>query len=617
AFADHGVCEGHTIEEGLEEARHTLGDLASVGIDLDFVTRQLVDEGIQKFIDPFDQLMKILADRREKVLAEAGAQQPTAWSTAKTDVAALLGSLRSKRFSRRLAARDPHLWTAEPAVADSIRNRLGWLDGVDSFAQKLGEISQFAAEVKAGGCSHAVLAGMGGSSLCPEVCRQTFGRQPGWPELTVLDSTDAAAVRGAWKTLDPSGALFIIASKSGTTTESACFYKYLYEQVRRRMGADEAGRRFVAITDPGSPLAAEAEERDFLRAFLNPADIGGRYSALSYFGLVPMALMGLDISRMMESARRMALSCGPEVPLENNPAVILGAFLAVHRNRGRDKVTLVLSPSIGSLGIWIEQLLAESTGKHGTGLVPIDGESIGKPEAYAGDRIFIGISVKEDDSRNLARRLRDLERAGHPVVRIELSDPYALGGEFLRWEIATATAGSIMGVNPFDEPNVGESKHNTRMLLEEWKRNGSFEDQGPVLVEDGISLYADRLAPWYPRQEFASTQQFLEAFLQSAKAPDYLAWLAYFAPLARRDKKLQKIRAAARDRMRIATTIGYGPRYLHSTGQLHKGGPGNGVFVILTAESKRDLPIPGEDFGFATLLQAQALGDYRALNSKG
>jgi len=615
AFADHGVCERPTIEEGVDQAQQALAALQQVGVDLDFATRQLVDEGIQKFIDPFDKLLAVLAEKRVQFLAERTGTQKISPATSGAEVSATLGSLTGKQFVRRLSARDPYLWAADPSRAASIGNRLGWLDCAEQFGKQTDAIKGFAVQVKDSGIQHVVLAGMGGSSLCPEVCQSTFGPQPGWPVLTVLDNTDPAALRRVKLRAELERALFLIASKSGTTTETESFYRFFYEQMKKSAGADRAAAHFVAITDPGTPLTVEAAQKGFLRTFENPADIGGRYSALSYFGLVPMALIGIDIEKILDSARRMALRCGPGVPADSNPAVILGASLAVNRHQGRDKVTLVLSESVRSLGSWIEQLLAESTGKCATGLIPIDAEDPGPPEAYGRDRLFVHVFLASDNTKKAGTRLAALEAAGHPVISIEMKDRHDLGGEFLRWELATAVAGAIMGVNPFDEPNVSESKNNTRALLAEWTRNG-FLDEGDPLFEGGdLRIFADQsVVP--DAAGYGSMEALLAAFLGSARAADYLAFLAYFAPTPARDKKLASMRAMLRNRLRLPVTTGYGPRYLHSTGQLHKGGPDSGLFVMLTAGAGRDLPIPGEKHGFAVLQRAQALGDYRALAGK-
>ncbi len=616
AFAEHGVCEAYTVEQGVEEARRVFADLEAAGVDLRFVTRQLVEEGVRKFIEPFDLLMKILAEKRAQALAARSSLQTVSPGTAKSAWASMCASLNAKQFARRLGARDPLLWTSDPALAPAIRNRLGWMDCVERFSAEKGEIEDFAARVRAAGFARVVLLGMGGSSLCPEVCAQTFGPQPGWPELIVLDNTDPAAVRRVKGSIADAAAFFIVASKSGTTTETVSFYRYFERLLGRALGPGQAAARFAAITDAGTPLAEEAVRKGFLRVFENPADIGGRYSALSYFGLVPMALAGIDIGRILQSARAMASSCGPEVPVDANPALSLGAFLALNARQGRDKITLSFSRSLRSLGAWVEQLLAESTGKHGAGLIPIDGEDAGKPDSYGRDRVFVHVGLPDDDAPGAARRLTALEKAGFPVVRIEIPDRYALGGEFLRWELATAAAAAVLGVNAFDEPNVAESKQNTRKLLAEFLERGSMDEGTALMRAEGMAVYCDDPERCFPQGRGNTVAEMLESFLASTREPDYIVLLPYLAATPSRTRKLQAIRMKLRERFRLPTVLGYGPRYLHSTGQLHKGGPPIGAFVMLTADHARDLPIPGEKYGFGTLQRAQALGDFRALSDR-
>lgn len=617
AFAEHGVCEAHTVEQGVEEARRVFADLEAAGVDLRFVTRQLVEEGVRKFIEPFDLMMKTLAEKRAQALASRSPLQTMSAGASKAAWTSLCASLNAKQFARRLGARDALLWTSDPALAPGIRNRLGWMDCVERFSAKKGEIEDFAAGVRTAGFAHVVLLGMGGSSLCPEVCAQTFGKQPGWPELIVLDNTDPAAVRRVAASIDPAAALFIVASKSGTTTETVSFYRYFERLLGKALGPAAAAGRFVAITDAGTPLAEEAARRGFLRVFENPADIGGRYSALSYFGLVPMALAGIDIGRILQSARSMAWSCGTEVPVDANPGLSLGAFLALNARQGRDKVTLSFSRSLRSLGAWVEQLLAESTGKQGTGLIPIDGEDIGRPDSYGRDRVFVHARMRDDDVPRAARRIEALAKAGFPVVRIEIPDRYALGGEFLRWELATAAAAALLGVNAFDEPNVAESKGNTRRLLDEFFERGSLDEGEAFLRAEGMAVYCDDPERCFARGRGNTAAELLASFLASTREPDYIALLPYLAATPARTRKLQAIRMKLRERFRLPTVLGYGPRYLHSTGQLHKGGPPVGAFVILTADHGRDLPIPGEKYGFGVLQRAQALGDFRALSDRG
>jgi hypothetical protein len=414
--------------------------------------------------------------------------------------------------------------------------------------------------------------------------------------------------------LDLAKTLFMVASKSGTTTETDSFYRYFHERLTQH-GVPQVGEHFVAITDPGTPLAEEARRQGFRYCFENPADFGGRYSALSYFGLVPMALLGIDVATLLDRAYHMALSSGRFIPTEANTGAGLGMLLGMAARQGRDKVTFVLSESVSTFGYWAEQLLAESTGKQGRGLVPVEGEPLGAPEVYGQDRVFVSIRTADQPGPDTETKLAALEAAGHPVVRIVMHDVLDLGAEFLRWELATAVAGAVLNLNPFDEPNVAESKQNTSDLLHEWQQRGTFSETPPLLAASGITVYCEPGQPWLPTGQ-QSLDTFLRAFVDLAAAPDYLALLSYFRRTEARHQALQHLRLVLRNRRQVATTLGYGPRYLHSTGQLHKGGPNTGVFILCTADAAADLPIPGQPYGFATLQRAQALGDFRSLNAK-
>jgi glucose-6-phosphate isomerase len=459
---------------------------------------------------------------------------------------------------------------------------------------------------------HVMLCGMGGSSLCPEVFRQTFGQQEGYPKLLVLDSTDPDAFCDIADQIDITKCLFIISSKSGTTTEPLVFYKYWYDQVGKRK--ENPGECFVAITDPGTLMEQMATEDKFRRIFLNPADIGGRYSALSYFGMVPAALMGLDVKKLLDRAERIVHKCASVVPAADNPGARLGAIMGECAKAGRDKLTIVANPKISSLGLWIEQLLAESTGKEGKGIIPVAGEALGSPSVYGEDRLFVSISVGKLDSETEVK-LKALEAAGHPVVYRTLTDLYDLGEEFFLWEIATAFAGWRLGINPFDQPNVQESKDATKELLEKFAAEGKLNEQ-PVLVTDGtLTVHADeKTVAVLPS---SSVLDALRGHLARAGAGDYIALLDYIEETPENESIIQQMRTHLRDATRCATTTGYGPRFLHSTGQLHKGGPATGVFIQVTAPDRTDLPIPNQPYTFSILKQAQALGDFRSLSSRG
>jgi glucose-6-phosphate isomerase len=524
-----------------------------------------------------------------------------------------LRSLEEQEFTRRLWAKDATLWKSGAEEQRAIKNRLGWLTVAESMREHCDRLHAFAAEVKEAGLQRTVLLGMGGSSLAPEVFQRTFGPAPRHPDLAVLDTTDPAAILALERRLDIARTLFIVSSKSGTTAETMALYRYFFEKVRAVKGP-RAGENFVAITDRDTPLERLAGEAGFRRCFLNPADIGGRYSALSYFGLVPAAILGVDVHRLLDGAEALMQACASCIPPQDNPGVWLGAILGELAKAGRDKVTLVPSPAVAAFGAWAEQLLAESTGKEGSGLVPIDGEPLGEPAVYGDDRLFVHLRL-EEQADGLDSKLRALEAAGYPVIRLRLTNTYDLGQEFFRWEIATATASAILGINPFDEPNVRESKENTDRVLKQQAQT----QPAPLVQEDGLALYCDDETATALRQAAGDgpLAAYLAAHLRRARPGDYLALMAYLPPWPEHDEALQAIRLRLRDALRLATTLGYGPRFLHSTGQLHKGGPGKGVFIQLTVDDPEELPIPGEAYGFSTLKQAQAQGDLISLQSKG
>jgi len=522
-------------------------------------------------------------------------------------VDAALRTLEGCGFVERLWAGDAGLWSASPEGQALVKNRLGWLTAPGFMRAKLGEVTEFVDEVRCSGYTHVVLLGMGGASLAAEVFARTFGHRQGFPDLLVLDSTDPAAVKQVLERISIPRTLFVVASKSGITLEPLAFYRFFRARVEQAV--PKAGSQFIAITDPGTPLEQLAKAEHFRRVFLNPPTIGGRYSAISYFGCVPAALIGVDLNRVLEATEAMVSRCGAGVPARENPGVILGAALGALAKAGRDKVTLVLSPGVRAFGGWVEQLLAESTGKNGRGLVPVDGEPLGAPAVYGTDRCFVVVALEGDTQ--LDGRLAELRAASHPVFRIALTDAFDLGAEFFRWEVATAAAGALLEVNPFDEPHVQEAKDNTAKLLEAYRSGGEPSD-GPAACEaEGVSLFTD------PGIQPASVADGLAAHLARARPGDYLALLAYLPPGDDVSARLQALRTLLRDRLKIATTVGYGPRYLHSTGQLHKGGPDTGLFIQITWEDPEDLAVPGEPYSFAVLKRAQALGDLRALRDRG
>jgi transaldolase/glucose-6-phosphate isomerase len=610
AFARNGKLANDTILQGVDGAYKVLNDLKLLGIDIDLVTTQLTNDGVQKFIEPFDKLMKKLAQERLKFIEDKVGTQKFFYGKSESSVKAAITSLNDKQFTRRLFAKDSYLWKDDPKISAAIKNRLGWL-GVEDFMNRIDEINDFVKNVRADKYSYAVLLGMGGSSLCPEVALQTFGVKKGFLKLLVLDNTSPEAVKNVESQIDLSKTLFIVASKSGSTIESNSFYKYFYNLFEENK-IQNPGKHFIAITDSKTSLEQEAKNKNFRHIFTNPEDYGGRYSALSFFGLVPMALLGISVKEILASAYRMKLSSGPFIPSELNPAVSLGVFLGINQKAGRDKATFVLSSSIKSFGLWVEQLIAESTGKEGKGILPVEGEKLGSPNDYSNDRLFVYMFIKKENDNAVEKKLAALEKAGFPVVRIMLPDVYSLGGEFLRWEIATAASCAVVGVNPFDEPNVSESKKNSNDLLAEWKQNGKFAETAPLVKTDSISIFADQSLNLAGR----NVKDVLNKFLKLIAPSNYISFLAYFLQTPERDKYLQIIRNNLNKRYKTATTIGYGPRYLHSTGQLHKGGPNKGVYILLTTDTDLKIDIPGSGYDFATLQHAQALGDFRALKNK-
>jgi transaldolase/glucose-6-phosphate isomerase len=516
---------------------------------------------------------------------------------------------------RRLWARDAKLWTRSDEG-----QWLGWLAVTEDQLAHIGHLKGLAEEARRGGTRHALLLGMGGSSLCPEVLRRTFGAVPGAPELHVLDSTDPAQVRAFEEKVDPANTLFIVSSKSGTTLEPNIFQEYFFERASRVLGPDKAGPRFIAITDPGSKLQQVAEGHGFRHIFFGDPAIGGRYSALSAFGMVPAAVMGLDVAAFLDLSEEMVCACSHCVPVADNPGVVLGTILGVAGSRGRDKATIVASPGIGDIGAWLEQLIAESTGKDGKGLIPVAGEALGPPSAYGGDRIFAYLRLEDGPDAAQDAAVAALEEAGQPVVRIAVPDRMHLGQEFFRWEIATAVAGSLLGINPFNQPDVEASKIATRKLTDEFEKTGALARETPILEDRGITLFTDdrnAAALAHGAGKDRTLAGTLRAHLDRLGAGDYLAILAYVEMNAAHAHVLQQMRVRVRDTKHVATCLGFGPRFLHSTGQAYKGGPNSGVFLQITCDDARDLPIPGRRYTFGVVKAAQARGDFQVLAERG
>jgi transaldolase / glucose-6-phosphate isomerase len=607
AYRDHGD-PASRIEEGLEEAHQVLRQLAEVSIDIGQVTQQLEDEGVEKFNKPYDSLMVTLKTKRAAALKEVVDRQALDIPRYKAAVQKRLGRLQQDQFCARLWRKDPSLWKTDAENQKTIRQGLGWLHVAEKIEEQLDTLSEFVSEIRAAGFRKVIHMGMGGSSLAPLAFQRTFALGKNGIPLTVLDTTDPQTILRIERESPLTETLFIVASKSGTTAEPLAFVEYFYSKVKALKG-EQAGKNFVAITDPGTPLVQLAKDRSFRQVFLNFVDIGGRYSALSYFGLVPAALMDLDISEFLIRALRMKHACDSCVPSQENPGVVLGVGMGELAKHHRDKVTFLMPESISTFGMWLEQLLAESTGKEGIGLLPVAGESLGPPSIYGKDRLFVYFRLQEDTDRAFENGIARLKRAGHPVVTIQMDDLLDMGQEFFRWEMSTATAGAILGINPFDQPNVQESKENTNHLLKEVGRAGRLSEPDPDLREDPLQFYTT--------EKGKSPAEYLRTFFGKTRPGNYIALQAYLPEKPEIQQRLQTIRIRFRDLFHLATTLGYGPRFLHSTGQFHKGGPNTGLFLQLTADDAEDIPIPGTVYTFGIFKRAQTLGDFKALQEHG
>ncbi len=516
---------------------------------------------------------------------------------------------------KRLWQRDASLWTG-----DDEASWLGWLDIVEEQIAQQEQLQKIAKEVQQRGFQDVLLLGMGGSSLCPEVLRKTFGRVAHFPTLHVLDSTDPAQVKSFEHLIDIPKTLFIVSSKSGTTLEPNIFKQYFFERTKQAVGAVKVGSHFMAITDPGSKMQQVAESDRFLHVFFGRPSIGGRYSALSNFGMVPAAIIGIDTKKFLAQAAEMVRACGPDASIDQNPGAALGVILGTAAKNGRDKVTIVTSPGISDLGAWLEQLLAESTGKVGKGIIPVDREALSTADVYRDDRVFVYVRLETAADADQDAKVAAIEKAGHPVVRIALADIYDLGAEFFRWEIATAVAGAIIGINAFNQPDVEASKIATRNLTSEYEKNGSLPAETPVVENDGVKLFADEINAAELAKAAAGDATlagYLKAHLRRIKPGDYFALLAYIQMNAEHEHSLQAIRHAVRDSKRVATCLGFGPRFLHSTGQAYKGGPNSGVFLQITCDDSVELPVPGQKYTFGVVKAAQARGDLQVLAERG
>ncbi len=615
AFRDHGKV-AQTLTEDLDDAEATMQNVAKAGISIDEVTDKLTDDGVKLFQEAFDKLLEAV-EKSSKAQVNPKLGQQT-YMLPEALAAAVKGNIadwRAAGKARRLWQRDASLWTGADEAS-----WMGWLGITEQQIDKLGDLQKLAEEVKKEGFRDVLLLGMGGSSLCPEVLEKTFGHISGFPQLHVLDSTDPAQVKAFEDQIDLKNCLFIVSSKSGSTLEPNIFKQYFFERVKQAVGAEKAGSRFIAITDPGSKMEQVAQADKFRYIFHGLPSIGGRYSALSNFGIVPAVVMGLDVAKFLDRTETMVQACAAAVPVDKNPGVLLGIILGTAANAGRDKLTIVTSSGISDLGAWLEQLIAESTGKVGKGVIPVDREALGTPDMYGNDRVFAHLRLNSEPDNEQAAKLAALEQAGHPVIRIVLGDKYDLGQEFFRWEIATAVLGSIIQINPFNQPDVEASKVATRSLTSEYEMNGSLPAEKPILEDSGIKLFTD------PRnaQDLAklagqdkSLAGCLRAHLSRIKAGDYAAVLGYIEMSDEHEASLQALRHEIRAKKHVATCLGFGPRFLHSTGQAYKGGPNSGVFLQITCDDSVELPVPGQKYTFGVVKAAQARGDFQVLAERG
>lgn len=592
AVRDHATVK-ETIRSGVDEAKQLFAKLGKIGVDMAAVTETLQSQGVTLFFDSYKQLLKALDEKRQKMLDQRVDPQRMSLGPVQAAFEKRLGDWQAADFGRRLWARDYTLWAKEPA---EITNRLGWLTLPEIMSTQTDDLAKFVAAARSDGFDSVLLLGMGGSSLAPEVFETTFGHKNGYADLYVLDSTHPEAVRAIEKSVELAHTLFLVSSKSGTTIEPNSYMKYFWARVNEKTG--NAGRQFAAITDPGTVMAKEAQSRKFRRVFEAAPDAGGRYSALTHFGLVPAALIGVDVPRFLEVARGMAQACGASVAVASNPGLRLGAALGELALAGRDKVTFAASRSFALLPAWLEQLIAESTGKNGKGIVPVAGEPLGPPEIYGSDRVFVYLRAALDADADQDAKLKTLEAAGHPVIRIEAGETLDLGQEFFRWEMAIAAAGAVLGIQPFDQPDVERAKVFARRAM-------TGEAQAVAGAEPVRASDRDTL------------KKAVGEWMAQAKPGNYISVQAYLAPKAATTAALEAIQKTLRDTTRLATTLGYGPRFLHSTGQLHKGGPNSGLFVQFVDEPADSLPVPETDYSFGQLIKAQALGDFQALTERG
>ncbi len=613
ALLDHGRVRPDAILEGLDQAKTDLEKLAKVGISLFDVTAQLQTEAVKLFADSYNAMLEAIKYKQKALADNTHIRVTTNLGKAQAQADAALETLVKSDFLKKMWRKDPSPWSTDPAHVEIIKNALGWLDIPEKMHEHAAELKKFAEE-QAKRFKHVVVLGMGGSSLAPDILRETFGQIPGYPKLHVLDSTVPVYVKALEDALDLPNTLFIVASKSGTTTEPDAFYRYFYERVQKAMGGRNAADHFIAITDPGTKLETEAKQVGFLRIFPGTPDIGGRYSALSNFGMVPAALAGYDIGLILDRAIGTEHANAASSDPRNAPGLKFGAAIGGLAKNGRNKLTIVTHPMVRAFGAWAEQLIAESTGKSSTGIIPIEGEPLGVPSVYGNDRVFayVGDGLAGAD-KSAEVMLKALEDAGQPVIRLSMTDPFDVGEQFYTWEIATAAAGSVLGIDAFDQPNVQESKDNTKRVLEEYAKNGAFNEPKPAFKVDDVAVIP--LGGSSSAKLGDGLSSALAAVFGQIKPGDYVAFNAYIPMTEAHQKLLRDLRTKVRDAFKVATTVGFGPRFLHSTGQLHKGGPPIGVFIQIDGEPPIDLPIPGMP-SFGALIRAQPLGDFASLDKR-
>ncbi len=610
AFRDHGQIRP-SLTEGVEDARITMETLARLGISMQEVTDKLLVDGVRLFDDAFKKLLAAIETKRNSFKPpQINRMTYSLPENLKKKVHEVLADWNERGKVHSLWARDASLWSGQDEA-----NWLGWLGITQTQLANAERFKVFAKEIHDAGFTHILLLGMGGSSLCPEVLAMTFGKIDGHPELHILDSTDPAQVLATEKKIDIAKTLFIVSSKSGGTLEPNIFKQYFFQQAKQALG-EKAAEHFVAITDPDSKMERVAKADRFSHIFHGLPSIGGRYSALSDFGMIPAAAMGIDVSLFLDRAEEMVQACASCVKANDNPGVLLGVILGIAAESGRNKLTIIASPGIHDLGAWLEQLIAESTGKEGKGIIPVDRENPAAPESYGNDRMFVYLRLQGAPDTSQDAAVEALERGGQPVVRVQVDEKYDLGEEFFRWEIATSVAGSIMKINPFNQPDVEAAKIAARALTDEYEKTGSLPAEEPMLEENGIRLFTDE-RNLSELKGNSTLQAVLNAHIKRIQPGDYFALLAYLEMSSANEEILQQIRHVVRDRTRAATCLGFGPRFLHSTGQAYKGGPNTGIFLQITCDDAVDVPVPGQKYTFGVVKSAQARGDFQVLLERG